>query len=66
MLGYRLKIEPALLDKLKVCAEASGYATVDEFITHTLEKEVQRLAMPEDGESADVVKKRLQGLGYLD
>ena len=67
MFGYRLKIEPELLEKLKSCAETAGYATVDEFIVHTLEKEVARLATPQDGdEDAELVKKRLQGLGYID
>ena len=31
------------------CAEASGYASVDEFVLHTIEKEVKRLAPDEGG-----------------
>jgi hypothetical protein len=41
---------------------------VDEFVLHTLEKEIKRLA-PDQGvtsESKDKVTKRLQGLGYIE
>lgn len=68
MFGYRLKIEGELLEKATKCAEASGYSSVDEFLLHTIEKEIARLMGPGDGgsETEDTVKKRLQGLGYID
>ena len=67
MFGYKVKIEDDLLEKLKQCAEASGYASVDEFIHHTLEKEVARLMGPGVGtEDEEAVKKRLRGLGYIE
>ena len=67
MFGYRVKIDDELLEKLKQCAEASGYSSVDEFVQHTLEKEVSRLMGPGEGsESEEAVKKRLQGLGYIE
>ena len=42
---------------------------VDEFVLHTIEKEVKRLAAPDDAgnaESREKVTKRLQGLGYIE
>ncbi len=68
MFGYRLKIEGDLLEKARKCAEASGYASLDEFLLHTIEKEITRLMGPGDGEpdTEEVVKKRLQGLGYIE
>ncbi|MBS1853558.1 MAG: hypothetical protein JST79_21885 [Acidobacteria bacterium] len=67
MFGHKVKIEGDLLEKAKQCAEASGYASVDEFVVHTLEKEIARLMGPGDGSAdAEAVKKRLQGLGYLE
>ena len=69
MSSQKVKIEGDLLDKAKACAEASGYASLDEFVIHTLEKEIKRLAAPEEGgdaESRDKVTKRLQGLGYIE
>lgn len=68
MFGNRIKIEDDLFDKLQKCAALAGYSSTDEFITHVLEKEVQRLLGPgEHGtESEEELKKRLQGLGYIE
>jgi hypothetical protein len=68
MSSQKIKIEGELLEKAKQCAEASGYASVDEFVLHTVEKEVQRLAPDQGGGavSKDKVIKRLQGLGYIE
>ena len=68
MSSQKIKIEGELLDKAKQCAEDSGYASVDEFVLHTIEKEVKRLS-PDQGsgtESKEKVTKRLQGLGYIE
>jgi hypothetical protein len=68
MSSQKIKIEGELLEKAKQCAEASGYASVDEFVLHTLEKEVKRLSPNPDGgtESKEKMTKRLQGLGYIE
>ena len=67
MFGYRLKIEGELLEKSKKCAEASGYSSLDEFLLHTIEKEVTRLLGPDEGtQTPEEVTKRLQGLGYIE
>ncbi len=63
MFGTKIKIEKELYDRLKRCAEAAGYSSVDEFIRHTLEKAA---AVADEADSEEEVKKRLQGLGYLD
>ena len=54
--------------KSEECAEASGYASVDEFVLHTIEKEIKRLSPGQGGttESREKVTKRLQGLGYIE
>ena len=49
MSSQKIKIEGELLEKAKQCAEASGYASVDEFVLHTIEKEVKRLAPDQGG-----------------
>lgn len=66
--SHKVKIEGELLEKAKQCAEASGYASVDEFVVHTLEKEIKRLLTSSggDAESKEAVTKRLQGLGYIE
>lgn len=66
--SHKVKIEGDLLDKVKQCSEACGYASIDEFVLHALEKEVNKILPPgEDGSVAkEIIRKRLQGLGYID
>jgi hypothetical protein len=64
--SYKIKIEGELLEKVKKCSEAAGYASIDEFVTHMLEKEIKKILPPDEGDSAELVKKRLQGLGYIE
>ena len=68
MSSQKIKIEGELLEKAKQCAEASGYASVDEFVIHTIEKEVKRLSPDQSGgsESKEKVTQLLQGLGYIE
>ncbi|MGD9904983.1 MAG: ribbon-helix-helix domain-containing protein [Vicinamibacterales bacterium] len=58
----RVKLDKALLAKIKRYADLAGYSSVDEFITHALEKEIAQL---EGAESEQELKKKLKGLGYL-
>ena len=62
MFGSKIKLDKHLLEKVKRYAEIAGYSSVDEFITHALEKEIAQL---EEADSEDEIKKRLQGLGYI-
>lgn len=58
----RIKLDKALLARVKRHADLAGYSSVEEFITHALEKELKHL---EDAGSDDEIKKRLKGLGYI-
>jgi len=53
-MSHKVKLEGELLEKAEQCAEASGYASVDEFVLHTIEKEIKRLMPPEQGGNAAV------------
>jgi metal-responsive CopG/Arc/MetJ family transcriptional regulator len=57
-----IKLDKDLLERVKRYADLAGYSSVDEFITHALEKELAQL---EDSDSEDEIKKRLKGLGYI-
>jgi hypothetical protein len=47
---------------VKRYSEIAGYSSVEEFITHALEKELSKL----DGAATEEeIKKRLRGLGYI-
>jgi hypothetical protein len=60
--GPKIKLDKDLYERLKKVAEISGYASVDEFVLHVLEKELSRL---DDGGSEEEIKKKLEGLGYI-
>jgi len=58
----KVKLDKDLLDKVKKYAEMAGYSSVEEFVTHCLEKEISKL---EESDSEEEVKKKLKGLGYI-
>ena len=62
MFGSKIKIDKALLEKVKMYSEIAGYSSVEEFVTHALEKEIAQL---EEAESEEEIKNKLQGLGYI-
>ena len=62
MFGSRIKLDKALVAKVKRYADLAGYSSVEEFVTHALEKEIARL---EGAESEQELKKKLKGLGYI-
>ena len=62
MFGRKIRLDRELYDKVKMYAEIAGYSSVEEFVTHALEKEISQF---EDAESEEEIKKRLRGLGYI-
>ena len=57
-----IKLDKALLARVKRYADVAGYSSVEEFITHALEKEIKHL---DEADSDEEIKKRLKGLGYI-
>jgi hypothetical protein len=58
----KIKLDKELLARVKRYADIAGYSSVEEFITHALEKELSKL---DGADSEEEIKKRLQGLGYI-
>lgn len=59
----KIKLDSALLDRARKIAATAGYSSVEEFITHCVEKELKKLATDEaEGRVAD----QLRGLGYIE
>jgi metal-responsive CopG/Arc/MetJ family transcriptional regulator len=58
----KVKLDKGLMEKVKKFADMSGYSSVEEFITHCLEKELSKL---EESDSEEEIKKKLKGLGYI-
>lgn len=62
MFGSKLKIDKDLLARAEKVAAVAGYASVSEFITHVIEKELEKL---EGAASEEDLQNRLKGLGYI-
>lgn len=62
MFGSKVKLDKELLKRVKYYSELSGYSSVEEFVTHALEREIERL---EESDSEEEIKKKLKGLGYI-
>jgi metal-responsive CopG/Arc/MetJ family transcriptional regulator len=60
--GSKISLDKDLLARVKKFADIAGYSSVEEFITHALEKE---LAVLEEADTEEEIKKKLQGLGYI-
>ncbi len=60
--GGRIKLDKELIARVKRYSDIAGYSSVEEFITHALEKELAKL---EGAESREEIEKRLRGLGYI-
>jgi metal-responsive CopG/Arc/MetJ family transcriptional regulator len=58
----KIKIDKELLKKAREHATKAGYTSVEEFVSHIIEKEISR---SEETASEEEVKKRLKGLGYI-
>jgi len=58
----KIKLDKALMDRVRRYAEMSGYSSVEEFVTHMLEKELAKI---EEADSEEEIKKKLKGLGYI-
>ena len=60
--SHKVKIEKELWEKISKYASVAGYSSPDEFVLHALEKE---MAILEEAESDEEIKKKLKGLGYI-
>lgn len=59
----KIKVDDHLFNRVKEVAQIAGYSSVEEFITHLLEKELDKLELPNGDQTAE---ERLRGLGYID
>jgi hypothetical protein len=65
MFGSRIKLDSDLLERCKQYAQKAGYSSVEEFVTHVLERELK--SKQDDSQKEDEeITKRLQGLGYIE
>ena len=59
----KIKIDSNLYDRLKKVTEVAGYSSIEEFVIHMIEKELEQIEAPDDDKA---VEERLRGLGYIE
>lgn len=65
MFDPKIKLDKDLFERCKQHAKETGYSSVEEFVAHTLEKEL-RSREKKSGEAEKEIAKRLKGLGYIE
>jgi metal-responsive CopG/Arc/MetJ family transcriptional regulator len=59
----KITIESELYKRAEKFAAQAGYASVEELVRHMLTREVEHL---EEAKDEEEVRKRLEGLGYIE
>ena len=59
----KIKIDSNMMARVKDAAEAAGYSSPEEFVTHIIEKELVKY---EANDNDEKVADQLRGLGYID
>lgn len=65
MFGAKIKLDKDLIDRCKKYSQEAGYSSVEEFVTHVLERELRKRA-DSSPETDQEIRKQLQGLGYVE
>lgn len=66
MFGSKIKLDDDLLERCKQHAQEAGYSSVEEFVTHVLERELRSKQQPSQETDEEEIAKRLKGLGYIE
>lgn len=64
MKTLRVKIDDVLAERLARAAKTIGYSSEEELVQHIISRELDRLC-PEEGESEEEIRRKLEGLGYM-
>ena len=61
----KIKLDNNLYHRAAQAAQTGGYPSIEEFVTHLIEKELER--QNADADNTDqTVQDRLRGLGYIE
>lgn len=60
--GKKVKLDDDLYRRVKKFSDIAGYSSIEEFVAHALQRELEQL---EGADSEEEIKKKLKGLGYI-
>jgi hypothetical protein len=58
----KMEFEDALWNRVKKYAETAGYSSAEEFVQHSVEKQMDTVSPADDSQATSKIK----GIGYLD
>jgi Arc/MetJ family transcription regulator len=61
----RIKLDKGLEERAAAVAKELGYSSLEEFVTHLVERAVREREEQEE-QDREAVEKRLRGLGYIE
>lgn len=61
----RLRLDDDTASRLDKVAVAGGYSSVEELVLHIIEREIAQLD-PRESESVEEIRRKLEGLGYME
>ena len=64
MFGPKIKVDKDMYARLEKVAEIAGYSSVDEFVMHVLEREMNQID-PGGDQDPEAMREKLRGLGYI-
>jgi len=59
----KINLDSGMFERARSAAEKAGYSSVEEFVVHAIERELERLKV-DDAETQ--VADQLRGLGYIE
>jgi len=65
MAKMKLKLDNVTVQRIRKVSEVGGYSSPEEFVIHVIERELDTLD-PEDSESEEEIRKKMEGLGYIE
>ena len=63
---HKVTIDDELMERIRRHVESAGYATVEEFVRHCIDKEIAAGESPGETTDDEMHRKRLRGLGYIE
>ncbi|MCK4505911.1 MAG: hypothetical protein KAW14_09855 [Candidatus Aegiribacteria sp.] len=61
----KLKLDSETIERIRKVSEVGGYSSPEEFVIHIIERELDTLD-PTSGESEEDIRRKMEGLGYIE
>ncbi len=65
MVKLKLKFDSATIERIRKVSSVGGYSSPEEFLMHIIERELDSMD-PDQGESEEEIRRKMQGLGYIE